>query len=357
MQKTPKLDIELVSDVIQINDFNFKEKSKTKKTAKKETTKKKLTQKDKQKIRKLLSAEVMGLINAHIKINAKQVLSGKDKLGSASATVKLQKSRLAVEPLRVNIPGGGIRVDFSYLPKGKNAVIDLKTKIDKFDIGVIARRAKPGTDMGGTLYLNAKLHSVAPSLKQLMKNAEGHFDFGLVPKNFSSGIIDLWAVNLVSALMDKETEKNKSVVNCFIMRFDMDEGFMQERIVYMDTTNMRVAGTAEVDFKTEKINMMMAPEAKTPEFFSLATPIQIKGNFKDFGLKLSGGDLFATVISFITSPIHVPIRRILVDEIPADGKDDCRKAWYYTEKKAIKEKAPNTQIEDHEDRLDILDIP
>ena len=356
-QKIPKLDMELVSDVIQINDFDFKKKNKDKQVAKKETTEKKLTQKDKQKIRELLSAEVMGSINAKIKINAKQVLSGKDKLGSASAIVKLQNSRLAIEPLRVNIPGGGIRVDFSYLPKGKNAVIDLKTKIDKFDIGVIARRAKPGTDMGGTLYLDAKLHSVAPSLKQLMKNAEGHFDFGLVPKNFSSGIIDLWAVNLISALMDKETEKDKSVVNCFIMRFDMQEGLMKEKIIYMDTTNMRIAGNAEINFKTETIDMMMVPEAKTPEFFSLATPIQIKGNFEDFGLKLSGGHLLGTVISFLTSPVHVPIRRILVDEVPADGKDDCRKAWYYIEKKKIEKKPSKTQSKNNAERLDILEVP
>lgn len=329
-KKIPKLDIELVSDVIQINDFDFKKSKKEKKVTKKETSEKKLTQKEKQKIRELLSAEVLGSINANIKINAKQVLSGKDKLGSASAIIKLQNSRLAVEPLRVNIPGGGMRVDFSFLPKGKNVVIDLKTTIDKFDIAVIARRAKPGTDMGGTLYLDAKLHSVVPSLKELMKNAKGHFDFGIVPKNFSSGIIDLWAVNLLSALMDKETEKDESVVNCFIMRFGMENGLMQDKIIYMDTTQMRVGGEARINFRTETIDMMMAPKAKKPEFFSLATPIKIQGTFEDFGLKIRKRDIFTTAISFITSPLLVPIKRILVEELPSDGNDACLKAWKYT---------------------------
>ena len=329
--KIPKLDIALVSDVIQINDFDFKKKSKKEeKIAKKESTEKKLTEKEKQKIRELLSSEVLGSVNANIKIKAKQVLSGKDKLGSASAIIKLQNSRLAVEPLRVNVPGGGINVNFSFLPQKNSAVIDLKAKIDKFDIGVIARRAKPGTDMGGTLYLDAKLHSVAPNLKQLMKNAKGHFDFGIVPKNFSSGIIDLWAVNLVSALMDKETEKDKSVVNCFIMRFGMQNGLMQEKIIYMDTTQMRVGGKAEVNFKTETIDMMMAPKAKEAEFFSLATPIKIEGTFEDFGLKIRKRDILATVFKFISSPVLVPVKRILVDELPADGKDACRQAWRYT---------------------------
>ena len=351
--KIPKLDIELVSDVIQINDFDFKKKSKTKK---KKSTETKLTEKEKQKIRKLLSAEVLGSVNANINIKAKQVLSGKDRLGSGTAKITLKNSRLAVEPLRVNIPGGGVNVDFSFLPRKNSAVIDLKAKIDKFDIGVIARRAKPGTDMGGTLYLDASLHSVTPNLKEMMKNAKGHFDFGIVPKNFSSDVMDLWAVNLVSALMDKETEKDKSVVNCFIMRFGMNDGLMQEKIIYMDTTQMRVGGKAEINFKTESIDMMMAPKAKEAEFFSLATPVKIHGTFEDFGLKIRKRDILATVFKFISSPVLVPVKRILVDELPADGKDACREAWRYTGEKQLQTTQSKKDENNPVSNLDILEV-
>jgi hypothetical protein len=36
--------------------------------------------------------------------------------------------------------------------------------------------------------------------------------------------------------------------------------------------------------------------------------------------------LTGSLISFITSPVHVPIRRIFVDEIPEDGQEACREA-------------------------------
>ncbi len=345
-QKIAKLDMELISDMIQINDFNFE-----KKKSKKKKSKKPLTEAEKKKIRNLLSPEVLGQLNANIKIKAKQVYSGKDKLGSASARVTLKKSRLAVEPLVVNIPGGGVKIDFSLLPKKNSMTIDLKAKIDKFDIGVIARRAKPKTDMGGHLYLDVALHSATPNLKMMMKSAKGHFDFGIVPKNFSADIMDLWAVNLLSAIMDKETEKNKSQVNCFIMRFGMNDGIMQDKIVYMDTTNMLVSGEAKIDFQKETIDMKMAPKAKKPEFFSLATPIKINGTFKDFGLNLSMGDILGTVISFVTSPIITPIRRIVVDELPSDGKDACQKAWRYVEKKRVEEE----KLSVHERALKMLE--
>ena len=119
---------------------------------------------------------------------------------------------------------------------------------------------------------------------------------------------------------------------------------------------MFVAGEAEINFQKETIDMKMAPKAKKPEFFSLATPIKIKGTFQDFGLDLSMGSLAGTVFSFITSPVHVPIRRILVDELPRDGEDACRKAWLYVEKKRVEEKKMKEEESgEHDKRLEILE--
>ena len=39
-----------------------------------------------------------------------------------------------------------------------------------------------------------------------------------------------------------------SVVNCVLARFTLDDGLMQDRIIFMDTTRMSVFGKAKVDF-------------------------------------------------------------------------------------------------------------
>jgi len=39
------------------------------------------------------------------------------------------------------------------------------------------------------------------------------------------------------------------------------------------------------------------------------------------------------VISFVTSPIHVPIQRLFTKEAPADGLEACEAAWTKTGKK------------------------
>jgi hypothetical protein len=65
----------------------------------------------------------------------------------------------------------------------------------------------------------------------------------------------------------------------------------------------------------------------------MAIPIQVKGSFDDFGLKIGVIRMGGQVISFVTSPLHVPVRRIFTKEEPADGIEACQLAWTTTAKK------------------------
>lgn len=74
----------------------------------------------------------------------------------------------------------------------------------------------------------------------------------------------------------------------------------------------------------------MAPKAKNPEFFSVAIPIKRKGSFADFGINIGELRLAGQVLSFVTSPVHVPIRRVFTEKEPADGVEACKIAWTRT---------------------------
>ena len=332
----PKLDINLISDLIRWEDFDTggtKNRKRAKKTKEVEKTVQPENPEDLHgkmaatNRRSLLSYEVLNKLNASVRLEARQVTSGKDRLGSASVRMALRDARLTIDPIHVNIPGGDVLIKFSYEPSPTSATIGLKVNIDRFDFGIIARHAKPDTNMGGLFSLKAELNSTAPDLEQMMKYASGHLDFMLAPENFSAGIIDLWAVNLISAIINKTSEKNKSRINCLVVRLKMKDGLMKEKAIYMDTTKMRIAGKARINFKTRDLDILLVPKAKKPEFFSLATPIKVHGTFDDFGIGIGISRLAGTVISFVTSPIHVPIRRIFSRKVAADGYDACMAAW------------------------------
>ena len=341
-QAKPEISIELVSEKIQINDFQGlaealpdrkdDESATPEESEKAEEAGDEPAEAQKGEQRKnILSPEVLSAFNATLFVKAEEVLSGTDRLGSGTLKMSVQDSLLSVDPLRVDIPGGGVQASFDYLPGYDGVRFNLATEIEEFDIGVLVRRSKPESDMGGLLFLDAALQSEAPNPASIMEYAEGHFDFGLVPENFSAGIIDLWAVNLISAIMTEVSEEEKSEINCFIVRLGVDEGIMAEKAIYMDTSNMRIGGKADIDFKNRTLKILMVPKAKKPEFFSLAVPIRIEGAFDDFGLGIGLSRLTGAVVSFITSPIHVPVRRVFAAEVPEDGVEACRAAWALTE--------------------------
>ena len=76
-----------------------------------------------------------------------------------------------------------------------------------------------------------------------------------------------------------------------------------------------------------KFKLKAVPKAKRPEFFSLATPVNVGGSFEDFKIGINKFRLTTSLASFITSPFHVPVRRLFVGERPKDGREACIMAW------------------------------
>jgi uncharacterized protein involved in outer membrane biogenesis len=155
-----------------------------------------------------------------------------------------------------------------------------------------------------------------------LANANGYIDFSGRLENLKAGIIDLWAVNLIAAVVSKE-EENQSKINCLVGRWTMKNGLLKPDVFLIDTTKIRICGKGQVDFKKEHIDLKMAPTPKKSEYFSLATPIEVNGKFSDFGVGLQPGGLIGTAVRFIVSPVSATIRRLFGKELPADGKDVC----------------------------------
>jgi uncharacterized protein involved in outer membrane biogenesis len=133
----------------------------------------------------------------------------------------------------------------------------------------------------------------------------------------------MWAVNVLVALIPVVDPGKASKVNCAIGRFKLNDGKLVDRTILLDTGRMRVTGKGSADFGTETLNLRLRPQAKTAQFLSLATPVQVTGTFRDFKIGVSPGDVIETVGRIATSIIWVPLQKLAGKKIPADGGDVC----------------------------------
>ena len=332
-QGRPKIDVALSAPLVQLDDFPtdgwsaLGDKPSGSAAVSADTTDPQALRRKaaeaSDRVQALLSRENLSQADATLSVSVEQVKSGADLLGEGRLQARLAGGRAELGPVQLSMPGGRADWRLSYEPREKDVLAALKIDIDNFDYGVIARRIRPDSDLGGRFSLAMDIHSRAPQLSGLLAHGSGSIDVAAWPQRLRAGIFDLWAVNLFVALLPTLDPKNESVINCAIGRFTLDDGKLKQRQLLIDTSRMRVTGSASVDFGAEKVQLRLQPQAKTAQFLSLATPIGVEGSFSEFRVGPSPGDVLQTVARLATSIVWVPLKKIFGERIPADGSDVC----------------------------------
>ncbi|MEM9305288.1 MAG: hypothetical protein AAGE01_24480 [Pseudomonadota bacterium] len=108
----------------------------------------------------------------------------------------------------------------------------------------------------------------------------------------------------------------------------MNEGVLTSRQVAIDTTRIRICADGEIDFPDRDFSLLAAPTPKRAEFFSLATPIAVRGTFEGIKVGTKAGllSIGETAVRFVISPVTTPLNRLFRGTLPADGADVCELA-------------------------------
>ena len=325
----PRLDMSVKSSRLQLDDFplgNWSAFSGAKPDAQAKLTTSEARARAKQAAASgeaLLSRDTLNRFDAYLDVQVEEVRSGEDRLGSGWLRAQVDAGRLTVGPALVNLPGGTATMSAGYTPLERGVEVAVGAYVDRFDYGVLARRAQPGTTAAGQFSLRTELSATAPALDAVMAHANGRIDFAVWPERIAADAFDLWAVNVFVALLPAVDSSKSSRVNCAVGRFDLKDGKLTEDRLVLDTSRMRVNGHGRVDFDTEQIELRMQPRAKRAQFFSLQTPVDVRGTLEDFKVGVRGEDVAATVIRFFTSVIVVPFQQFRQGRAPQDGQDVC----------------------------------
>jgi len=322
--RPPEVKIGLKAERIQMDDFSALQSKSSKKTGSAlEANKMNDIATGEKKL--LTDQKVLDLYNASVELEVNEVLSGKDYLGSGLLKIDQQDGRLQVLPLEIKLPEGTVKVDLSMSPSGNERLYNVHMNIENLDYGFVARHFKPDTDMSGIINLRGELKSVSPDSQGILPNGYGYLDFCIQPKKLRAGVIDLWAVNLFSYLVPFLLPKEGSTIHCAAGRFNLDDGMLRQDDFFIDTSQIRVKGKVEVDFKKETIDAILKPIPKRPQFYSLSTPIEVKGNLSDLKTKIAAGGVAKTIIHLATSSVVVPLQWLTRNKLPEDGTADCRR--------------------------------
>jgi AsmA family protein len=272
---------------------------------------------------RVLSARFLRRFDASIDVEAREVLSGADRLAGGELHLKLKEGRLDLDPAIVNVPGGSLRLSMSYDLKESEIDFAATASVERFDYGIIARRMGRGDDIRGLFSLNLKLAGKAPSLNTLMQKASGSIDLAVWPTELRSGIFNLWSVNMVLRLLPLFDPGGESQVNCVVGRLDLRDGQLDDDKIIIDTTALRIRGTGHANLVTEELDFVFRPRAKGVALFRLQTPLRVGGTLTEQTFSVKWFDVVGSVARLVASPVLLPIERITLGPLPRDGADVC----------------------------------
>ena len=272
---------------------------------------------------RLLSAAFLRRFDASIDVQAHEVLSGTDRLADGELRLKLTDGRLHLDPAVVNLPGGSLRLSFSYDLKETEVEFAAAARVDRFDYGVIARRLGQADGLRGKLSLDFAIAGRAPSLESVMNNANGRLDIAAWPTELRSGVFKRWSTNLLLTLLPLIDPDGESQVNCIVGRFDLDKGKLTSDKILIDMTAVRIRGDGYANLATEELAFVFRPRAKGLALFRLQTPLRVTGTLNDQHFGHDRSEVVASVFRMIASPILLPIERLTQGPLPRDGADLC----------------------------------
>jgi uncharacterized protein involved in outer membrane biogenesis len=289
----------------------------------------------------------------HFDLNLKveNVLAGESALGSSSFKLKLRDNALILEDVEINVQGGKIKSAVAFNIENNKVRGALKLDVHKFEYGVVARYFSHGSKQGGVISAKIDLKLGGKDFSRLFDHATGKLDVAMWPRNNQTKIFDMWANNLFLILLP-EISKKESKVNCLVALMDLEDGIMKEDFFGMDTTKVWMLGNINVDFSEEHVTLSLYPRSKTAKMFAVQAPLRVEGSFDNIKLITNPVDITVAYFSFITSPLHVPARRVFDDKVPEDASEICEKFYDRAYVKQLKEQVEAEEQKEIDELLD-----
>ncbi|MEE9615038.1 MAG: AsmA family protein [Thermodesulfobacteriota bacterium] len=237
-------------------------------------------------------------VDAAIKIKAGQILLPKLALDDLTVELSLKNGRLRIKPIKAKAGGGSFSGTIDLRAKGNIAKLDMKFQATGLDLGKMLKELEVSEDLEGKLDVEIDIRGSGGSVAELMARLDGNVSVIMGKGRVATSYINLLGADVRSGafrLLDPGAEKEEyTAVNCFVCRFDVDEGLANTTAMVFDTDAMTVIGDGRVDLRTERLSLSLKPSPKegvvgdtpTLSLGELAKPFKLGGTLAKPKLEL-----------------------------------------------------------------------
>ncbi|HET9025341.1 MAG TPA: AsmA family protein, partial [Burkholderiaceae bacterium] len=220
-------------------------------------------------------------MDADVRLSANRLgIPGQVPLQDFATRARVDSGVLTLEPLTFGFAGGNvvarIVLDASKEPLAGMVSADFK-RVKLRQLFPALERLK---ESGGLLGAQVRLEGRGNSVAALLGSASGTVTAGMAGGRVSE--LAVWLVNLNGGELipllfggDRPTP-----IRCAAAALDVKDGVGRIGTFVFDTEESRIDGGGSIDFKNERVDVTLRPEAKKPGLLSIRGPIHVHGPFR-----------------------------------------------------------------------------
>jgi hypothetical protein len=142
----------------------------------------------------------------------------------------------------------------------KGATVATVLQIDNSDLGRMLKDLKVADILEGKVDVDVNLRARGRSVAALMAGLNGKITLIMEHGRMNNKYIDMLGADVGSSLgklLDSSSEENYTELNCFVCRFDVQQGLADSTVLVVDTKATSLVGDGEIDLRAEKLDLAM----------------------------------------------------------------------------------------------------
>ena len=151
--------------------------------------------------------------------------------------------------------------------------------------------------------------------------------------------VDLLAGDIVREVVPWAHETNEARINCFVSRFQIQEGIATSTGLLFDTDKVAIGGGGTINLRDETLHLRINPKPKNESLVSLAFPIDIKGTLANPSAAPTPGAVAKGVAGLALGLVN-PLGILLAVASSGDHSNHCMAALENTDPPMPETSAP-----------------
>ena len=225
-----------------------------------------------------LHFERLRSFDADFELRAGRITGEEDlEVFDLNAALKLDDGHLVIRETGAGYAGGSLRTELRVDTSTPESALSLRLHADDVDLGRLLPWLETGARPMGFVDASIALESRGNSPRELRSNLEGTFSAvvrdGIVASKFG----DAFVKNVMKLSLPALLSPGPTGYGCIVAEFEIEEGVAVARTLVIETKNVVVVGSGEVDLSANAFDLVLSPKARKPGILNLSAEVEVTG--------------------------------------------------------------------------------